>query len=595
MRRLIAMTLVVTMSAPEVVLSDPPTAETWFEPAASLTGSTAERFGSSIACSGPVGSYSYIAVGAPEYNNGEGRVYIYSSQDLSTPIQTITAGSPAAGNRFGASVVFTKDLNGDDRADLIISEPRPSGYSALLHTYLSQSSGSPYFICGISNLSLVPGSATELLPLVKLSGALINATSIIAGSPLLNKIETITITNVGGVCTFSDDSATSFSAQGSVSSLFGGALAEIEGANVIDSDVAVGAPNTNTGSGYVGFVPLTSPLQDIALGTVDQRLGTSLAGDPINGHFAYNIPNDDLLRIQRSDGSGSYGSVCNAAIPMNDMPVTAFRGLRLLGAAFSSFLGGSGSDVAYASYRTQPDTGGSVALLSTQLPSSCGTPRSFNNCIFDANQAQGQVLAGGSTCVQDVNGASIPMLLVGSPGWSSDAGRIDIVLEGTQLASAKVCSASTPTPTPTPTAATATPIPIGSGSGGLPAPTVESVGTKSVTLALPSVQIGASFVTFLSKKLKVSRTVAERLASSATLTYEVTLSPSVRASSAELNAMAVAAKLQKVRTRKQRVTVSRLAPGTTYVAKYRVEISIKKPKKTFFTKQSSSTTVKTSS
>lgn len=592
MRSLLLTIAFTAVTLPEFAFSEPPVAQTWFEPSASLTGSSGERFGSSLACSGPVGSYSYIAVGASEYNSGAGRVYIYSSENLSAPIQTIYSSSPGAGNRFGAAVAFTKDINGDDKADLVISEPKPNGGQALVYMYLSQPSGDPFWLCGVSALNLAPGSVTELLNLVLQSGSLPNVARLVTGSPALHSLGTMTITYVAGACTFNDSPVNGYTAQGLVGSWFGGALAEIAGGNSIDSDIAVGAPDTSIAAGYVGLVPRDGSLQDVVLGTAEQRVGTTVAGDPITGHFAYSVPNDDILRIQHSLGSGSYVSVCQAAIPMSDMPATAGRGLRLMGSAFTSFLGGGGSDVSYASYRTQPNTGGSVALVSTLLPGPCGSIYTFNNCIFDVNQEQGRVLAGGATCVKNVNGTSVPMLLVGSPGWDSSAGRVDIVLEGTQLNSAKLCTGSNPTPTPTP--AVATPIPVGSGTGGLPAPTVESVGTKSAVIVLPTVRVGSSFASFLSKKLKVSRKEAERMASGAALTYEVIVSPTVRASAAEVSAMATTGKLQKVRTRKQRVTVSRLAPGTTYRVSYRVEISIKKPKKTFFTKQSSSTTLRTS-
>jgi hypothetical protein len=182
------------------------------------------------------------------------------------------------------------------------------------------------------------------------------------------------------------------------------------------------------------------------------------------------------------------------------------------------------------------------------------------------------------------------MLLVASPGWNSGAGRVDIVLEGTQLQSAKSCGAASPSPTatPYPTAAGETAIPVGSGSGGLPVATIESFAAKWATIVLPKVETDKSFVAFLRRKLKVSEAEAEKIARTVTLTYEITFAPRNAGSSAEVNATAVKPKLQKIRTRKQRVTVSRLTPGTTYQVKWRVEIAIKRPKKTFFTKSSPS-------
>lgn len=573
-------------------LADIPRAETWFEPTASLTGSAGERFGSSISCSAPVGTNSLIAIAAPGNNNSEGRVYIYNAGDTTSPIQTITSGSSGAGNRFGAAVSFIRDINGDNKGDLIISEPRPSQASAVLHAYVSQSVGAPYALCGVANVGLVGGGATELLPITKSSSVANNSALIVVGSPLMDKIETLTITETSGFCVFS--APPDYSAQGSGSSWFGGGVAEIKGSSLGDSDVAIGAPETNAGSGFVGVVPLGGNVQDLALGTADQRLGTTMAGDPETGHFAYSAPNESILRVIFSTGTGMYSPVCSASIPMNDLPSSANRGLRLLGGAFSQMFGAGVSDVVYASYRTQGNTGGSVALLSTYLPALCSDARTFNNCIFDANQEQGQVLAGGSTCTKDVNGAAVPMLLVGSPGWSTNAGRVDIVLEGTQLASAKACSTSSATPTPIPTPVVVTPIPVGSGTGGLPAPILESVGAKSAVIVLPTVEVGPTFARFLRRALKISLKEAEKLAKNAMLTYEILLTPSSRSSASMVQAQAVRAKLQKVRTRQQRVTVSRLSPGTVYDVRWRVEISIKKPKRSFLTKTSTPVTLRTS-
>lgn len=573
-------------------LADIQQAETWFEPAASLTGEAGERFGSSISCSGPLGMDSLIAIAAPDYNNGEGRVYIYGAGDLSSPIQIITADAAASGSKFGAALSFIKDINGDDKSDLIIAASRPNGTSASVHAYLSRSVGVPYALCGVANVGLVAGGATELLPITKSSTVSSNSTLVVIGSPVAAKIETLTITETSGSCVFSVPPE--YTAQGSASSGFGGSLAEIRGTNLGDADVAIGAPDVNSGSGFVGVVPLGGTVQDLALGTADQRLGTTMAGDPWTGHFAYSVPNESLLRVISATGTGMYSPVCSASIPMSDLPSFANRGLRLLGGAFSQLFGAGGSDVVYASYRTQPNTGGSVAMFSTYLPASCSDVRTFNNCIFDPNQEQGQVLAGGTNCTKYVHGAPIPMLLVGSPGWNTNAGRVDIVLEGTQLASAKVCSAASASPTPTPTPVEVTPIPVGSGTGGLPAAVLESVGARSAVIVLPTVEVGPTFARFLRKRLKISLKEAEKLAKNSLLTYEILLTPSARSSSATVEALTARGKLQKVRTRKQRVTVSRLSPGTVYDVRWRVEISIKKPKRTFLTKSSPPITLRTS-
>jgi hypothetical protein len=384
--------------------------------------------------------------------------------------------------------------------------------------------------------------------------------------------------------------------------MFGNTLAEIKSTNATESDVLVGSPNENSGGGRVAAVEQLGNVFDVQSGIMSQGLGTNVAGNPVSGHFGYTIPDSDVLRLFLSNGTGQYSPVCNVSSDMSDMQTTWGRSLRLLDSSFASFLGGSAQSAVYAMYKTQIATGGSVALVSTLSSGGCGSPREFNNCVFDVNQEQGRVLAGGSTCTINVNGTYTPMLLVGSPGWNNGAGRVDIVIEGTQLSSAKVCGSQSPveTPDPTatlqplPTAPVETPIPVGSGSVGLPAPAIASIGAKSAVIVLPQVEAGESFANFLKRKLKISLLEARKLARSATLTYEVAFTPTTRASSAELSAMAAGAKLQKVRTRKQRVTVSRLTPGTTYRVTWRVEITIRRPKKSFFTKSSAPTSLTTS-
>ena len=573
--------------------ANPPQAETWFDPSFSLTGSSGERFGSSIACSGPAGSSAYIAIGAPDYDEARGRVLIYSANDLSAPIQTISSGIASVGALFGTAVAFTSDINGDDKAELVITEPRPSGASALVHVYLSQPGNSDYTPCSSTDMSA--GCATEVLSLTRTDSLSSSSTMIVLGCPSGGSVESLKIENLLGACSLSFPG--NYVAGVSGSSLFGNALAELKGSSPTDTDIVVGASNTNSGSGYVAAVPKLGNVVDVQLGSASQRLGTSVAGNPLSGHFGYSIPYDDTLRLLMSGGSGQYVPMCTASISMSDMPMDWGRSLRLLDDAFVSFLGGNGQSAVYATYKTQSDTGGSVALISTLAPPRCSSPRAFNNCVFDPNQEQGRVLAGGSACTRDVNGTFVPMLLVGSPGWNSGAGRVDIVLEGTQLQSAKSCGAASPSPTPTetpyPTASGETAIPVGSGSGGLPGATIESFTAKSAVVVLPKVETDASFVDFLRRKFKVSEAKAKKIAATATLTYEVTFAPRGASSSAEVNATAVSPKLQKIRTRKQRVTVSRLTPGTTYQVKWRVEIAIKRPKKTFFTKSSPSVSFST--
>ena len=123
-QRLLMVAIVVSLAAlPVSSASGAP--ETWFEPAASLIGTEAgARLGEALSCSNPVGGAqgeSFIAAAAPDEDSGKGAVYIYRlSTSTSNPVQRLISGAPGAGKRFGASVAFFKDLNGDGVDELAI-------------------------------------------------------------------------------------------------------------------------------------------------------------------------------------------------------------------------------------------------------------------------------------------------------------------------------------------------------------------------------------------------------------------------------------------------------------------------------------------
>ena len=196
------------------------------------------------------------------------------------------------------------------------------------------------------------------------------------------------------------------------------------------------------------------------------------------------------------------------------------------------------------------------------------------------------MLGGGVTCTGQIapggsNFGVHPVIIVGSPGYGSNRGRIDIVSELSDRAAPVVCGAGNPTPTPTATS-TPTAIPVQPGSGNLPKPTVQVAGkTATITAARVKPTLSSSAaqkaLAFLLKK-GLSPAVARKALKKLRVTYVFryqkkpgTKGAAIMSDDAQLSGVS-----SIVRSRNNRISLRNLSPGQ-YATSYQVDISTQNP------------------
>jgi hypothetical protein len=466
--------------------------ETWFTPVLTEIGNSSSSFGSAVACSAPDSSvgHSWFAVGAPGDSNGEGRVYIAKPSGIVSALQS---NAPGSGKQFGAAVTFIGDINGDFTSDLAVGEPNPSGMSGTLHVYISTgNSMAPYSYCA----SLI-GSELFASHILKTSKQVANSAQLVitrtlAGMPGI-ETRTVSYDTMTGLCQFTIDN--DYGSSGSVHSRYGQSVAEVDdGAS--NSTLLIDAPGLTDGGIYVEPVAGSATLTFRE--TNGGNYGASIAASASSALLAFSAPHQTTSITVQSQALGAYMPACSLQLPMNDLSTLASHSLAHLGSSFVSFIGeiqtGVNPDAVFASYRDEADTGGAVILFGAHSISGCSVPKEVNNCAFDVNQKQGTAIAGGALC-ETTGGRKV--VLVGSPGFSGNSGRIDLYAEGTESNTPAPCEdfTSSLTPNQMPTfapvnAATLTPgiesapIEVDPNTSGLPAPRAETRG-KSVSLLAP--------------------------------------------------------------------------------------------------------------
>lgn len=469
--------------------------ETWFEPVLTEIGNSSSGFGSSVACSNvgtfDSGNHSLFAVGAPQESSGDGKVHILSPNGV---VQVLSAPMVGRGGGFGYSAIFIDDINGDTYQDLVVGEPNPSGFNGFIHVYLSTGViAAPFSYC--SSFSGPPSYGSSIH-----QGAGSGVLIISAPGDATPAVYTRGISHDGSSCLA--PSATNYTSTEGPGSRYGQSIAEIDTGG---PDLLIGAPGYSSGSGAL-FV------EEDSSGIAAPEFVGSAAGDAVGSSVAarYSSPlvavsapfnaNTIAVKSYAVGGFLAFMPVCTLSVPMSDVPSTAGQALAHLGATFKGFVGVGASGEVFGTYSTQESTGGSVLLFGAQEPVTCTGEYQINNCAYDPDQKQGVAIAGGPHC-KTSGGDSV--VIIGSPGYASSAGRIDVYQEGTELASALPCAAPTNTPTPTPTPTLThtptytptftpspglitTPIPVDPDTKGLPAP---SVGTqdRSVTITAPPV------------------------------------------------------------------------------------------------------------
>lgn len=94
-----------------------------------LSGEAGSQLGASVASGGDLNGdgIADLAISAPGWNSGTGRVYVFFGRSSWTGVTLASAdlvlSGEQAGQQFGAGVAFPGDLNGDARQDLLISSP----------------------------------------------------------------------------------------------------------------------------------------------------------------------------------------------------------------------------------------------------------------------------------------------------------------------------------------------------------------------------------------------------------------------------------------------------------------------------------------
>ena len=454
------------------------TPETWIEPFISLEGSAAgSRFGDAVACSKAsltTAQRSFVAVGAPNANSGQGAVYLYDSDSPSTVLQEIVSSNPGSDFHFGASIAFVNDINGDDVDDLVIGEPKSAPAVGQIHIFGSSITGTglTYSLCQSSGVN--PSHGTRLLGLRGPFMAPGYTEGVVVSSPDSGDTYGYTIAGACGGGMSYNSRFTSLNNGGR----FGISMVEVPdaimGSGDGGSDVLVGQPDFILAStGKVLFLGSDGTQNDF-VSSPEQSYGESLAGSPQSSFLAVGSPWSGLGRGGVDIHAGSTGVVCRAERPISEESTRFGDTLAHLDTTFPSLFN-SLNLATFASFRSEVSTGGSVALFAYN-GSDCSALYQLNNCHSDPDQEQGKVLVGGSTCTVNRDGVPRAMLLVSSPGWNSAAGRVDIVTAGSELATPRACSAvASPVVT-----AEVTDTAVG---GPLATPTAESQPTETPTIA----------------------------------------------------------------------------------------------------------------
>lgn len=541
-------------------------AQTYFDTHASIVGPISNgRFGAAIDCSdGSASSHvSLIAVGAPDASNGEGRVYVYSVADTPTLLITLQAPSPAQNYHFGSAVAFIPDFNADGKEDLLIGEASdPLIRDPRIYVY--QSGGQPSFsYCHYASNS--GSSFGSVIHGYRLFGA--QSSRFIAGIPTDASAIPYGISAAGPSCA-------TFSLQPrSGQPGFGASITEVPGDFDLDSEVdtIIGAPLYTGNSGAVNLSGSGSI--GIYLGAIGDEAGTAVAGHRSSLFYALSSPKSSSGAgevIVRDLNFSTPGLSCSVARSGTGTSVDFGKALKHLHQpAFNNIF--TLSSAVWAAYRSESSTGGSVAIFNTD-GSTCSSEYQYNNCIADPNQEQGSVLAGGSSCTGHLSGSVKSALIVGSPGYNSGTGRIDIVAEGSDHSSPTICSGGGGS------------TPVSPGTDNLPAPSV-SVSGKSATVTAPTALPTLSqaqrkkYSKLLQRKAGLSKSKADQALNNLSVQYIFTVKAGFGSfSEAAVSSDDLSAQASSFTRRSKRnsVTFSRLPPGAA-TASYRVEIATRKP------------------
>ena len=565
------------------------TPETWFAPIITATGNTSSSFGSAVACSSEVSGlgHSWFAVGAPDESSAQGRVHIMKPSGVT---QVLQAPTPNNNYKFGSFLSFIGDINGDSYEDLVVGEPNNSGVAGNIYVYISNgSSATPFTYCGSQT-----GAASFGSSILATSNHLLGTAEIVVSTPASFLVESFDVTHNLGSCNI--NATATYQSTGAAASRYGQSISEIDAdvSPAVNIQLLIGAPVSD---GTLWRAPASAaPVAEI-LGVSQQGLGVSVASKATSNLFGYLAPytaSPGNTVYVESHAGAVFSNYCELPIIMDDLPDTASQSLAHLNQIFGAFVGVT-TGATFCSYRDEATTGGSVALFGAEA-SNCITPKQINNCQYDTNQLQGIALAGGVSCVT-TGGAKL--LMVGSPGFAGNSGRVDIYAEGTQSSAATPCPTPTSTFTPTPTftatptdtpfsepTATAEPavadtlLAVDPTTRNLPAPEVVIKG-RNITMSIPPATKGPGLVSFLRKFFKLTRRQAVAAAASTKLRiiWTVKRVGGTVVAAAEQGALSSDSRKRETQTKRSKVALRNLSPGT-YAASFRFVFYVQSPMKT---------------
>ena len=569
--------------------------ETWWPTAFSLSGgASGDRFGAQISCSLGVSNRSYIAVGAPGAVNGSGRVYLYDADAPTSASQVLSAPVPVDNQHFGTAVQFVDDFNGDNIDELAIGQPGDGTSGGAVYIFQSSASGGAvtWTYCGTNPGEPGAGFGGVLQAMRNTFDPAI-PDIVVGGGAQVDATYGFTLSASGAVCSMG--AGTTYTITSHLGTAVGQCIAEAPDLPVSsdgEPELLVCEPlHTDgmlTNEGRLTYA--TSSLNNYGMmldGQAGEEVGYSLASHYSATHYAYGkktVPGGEPRVVFNSFSSPDS---CSIVHPEPSGAVAFGDTLSYLGILGDALFGPQNS--IYAVSRSEPTTGGAVSIVGVTT-NSCTSQYQYNNCQSDSLQEQGAAIAGNGLCGRHAGLGTESLMLVGSPGFDSQRGRVDVVADGSDYGSAQPCDVptNTPTPTSTPTPqggdpATATPTPtptpvvIAPGQKNLPPPQVQVVGDDiSVTMPQVTPRLTGKALTKAMKLLMargLTKQQATKALKSLVVTYVLKISNVGGASVSEVD---VFGRSTIIRSRNNQISRQNLAPGN-YSTTYTVQISTKKP------------------
>ena len=399
-----------------------------------LSGSAvSNNFGSSVSEAGDVNGdgFSDVIVGANGYNSNTGRAYIYFGGTVMNNTADVIMNGEIAGDKFGATVSESGDVNGDGYSDVLVSAYNYSSIKGRAYIYYGGSamnnvadvvmtgvSAGDYFGSAISGSGDVNGDGYSDVIISSFGySSYTGIAYIFYGGAVMDNVYDLIFTgeNAG------DYYGVSLSGAGDVNS---------DGY----SDVIVGAFNYSsiTGKAYVYF----------GGAVMDNIADVSMTGEALNNYFGYSVSNAGDVNGDGYDDViiGAFGNnslsgktyIYYGGVFMNDIADVTMTGDALGGYLGVSVAGGGDvngdgySDVIAGAYAYNSNTGRAYVYTNTltgeDIPDFVATGEAAANYFGVSVSGAG-----------DVNGDGYPDVIVGADFYNSLTGRAYIYFGGSAM------------------------------------------------------------------------------------------------------------------------------------------------------------------